>query len=375
MPQGESFWNPYRMVPVRSQVVRKKPVTEERFSGQSGVITCSLKNLTSLFVGRGSDSSLLSLTFIKRNGRFAIPGSSLKGMLRSVAELVGGGCLVSNSSGKGDRYPNLDDSYKACGNNRSLCITCRMFGMMGRGRGARVHKGKISIGDALITDDDVRTLSFEVLLMNHGTRHNAFYETPTTGKFDLLSRKMYFHQPRMKEEIPSIPETIRTLMKNDIQTIRAIAPGHEFKFDVSFSNLEPDELQLLVYTLALEEDTKVNLEDGQCPLRGPLRHKIGMAKPLGLGSCQISIERLSILPPPKTRFASLKSLESTVYEGESLARELAKLTEPLAGDTSPTMQHLRKIMIWDERDSRNFRYPDWHWFKTPGNASIKLKRI
>lgn len=375
MPQGELFWNPYRMVPIRGEVPRRRPLTEERFTGYSGLFVCTLKNLTSLFVGRDADSSLQSLKFMKRNGRCVIPGSSLKGVFRSLAELIGGGCFVSNTTGKGDRYPNLNNAFKACGNYRSLCVTCRMFGMMGRGQGTKMHKGKISIGDALICDEEIRLLPFDILLMNHGTRHTAFYETPTTNQFDLLSRKMYFHQPRMKEQVPSILENIRQLMRDGIQTIEALAPNHRFRFEVRFSNLEHDELKLLIYSLVLEEEVRVSIAENGITLRGPLRHKIGMAKPLGLGSCEISIDSLLYFPEAKTRFGSLEFPETTVYGADSLTREIEKLTAGFVKDTSPTMEHLRKMMVWDESDPRHFHYPDYHWFKTPNNAAVKLKPV
>ncbi len=376
MPQGETFWNPYRMIPVRNRVERKAPVTDEKFTGRSGSISCSLQNLTSIFVGRGNDSSLQSLRFIKRDGRYVIPGSSLKGMLRSLAEIVGGGCLVTSPSGPGDRYQILDDSYKACGNYRSLCITCRMFGMMARGQGARMHKGKISISDALIREKDVRVIPFEILLMNHGTRHRVFYENPETDGFDCLCRKMYFHQPLGKEQVPVIPQAARAAMRDGgIQKIEALTPEHNFRFDVQFTNLELDELKLLVYSLVLEDDIQVTIGNNGPVLNGPMRHKIGMAKPLGLGSCRIFIDRLVYLPDAAVRFSSLTTSEAVTFEGRDLVDEVERLTDGIVRDESPTMQHLRKMMIWNETDTRNFHYPDYTWFRNPENAAIRLKNI
>src|SRR5271157_3827193 len=96
MPQDEAYWNPYRMVPLRERVVREMPTTDEKFVGLSGTLCCTLENLTSLFIG---GNQYVQNMFVTRSGRPVIPGSSLKGMARSLAEIVGGGCSVTNHDG------------------------------------------------------------------------------------------------------------------------------------------------------------------------------------------------------------------------------------------------------------------------------------
>lgn len=362
MPQDEEFWNPYRMIPVREQIVRKSPLTDEKFKGKSGVISCSLENLTPLFVGK---SRYNSQQFLTRNGKCVIPGSSLKGMLRSLAETVGGGCFVTDPKGQ------YGKEYKACSKVQTLCIACRMFGMMERGKGAKVHKGNVSISDALLQEEKPETKLFEILLANCGTRHEPFYRTPDTGKIDGKSRKLYFHQPKRTDTVPSIPENL----KSRAERIAALLPGHHFGFKVHFSNLSKEELELLIYVLALEEDVGVEIGKEKLILHGPLRHKIGYAKPLGMGSCHININRLIYYAPASVRFASLKDTEDTVYEGGSLKEESIKLTRNIISDTSLTMKQFRKMMVWDENDQREFRYPDYNWFQNTANSQKVLKTI
>lgn len=375
MPQGEQFWNPYRMVPIRQGVSRSTPMMDERFRGQSGRIHCHLENLTPLFVGKRRISPT---QFLLRDGKCVVPGSSLKGALRSLAEIIGGGCFSTNARGRGDRYFKiLDDSYKACDDNRQLCITCRMFGMMGRGPSASVLKGKVNLGDALMTANNVNKAKFEVVLMNHGARHTQFYETPGTGRFDGLCRKMYFHQAKRTHSVPSIPGNIRKMMQGNIQQIEALLPGHQFDFEVQFTSLNSSELELLIYVLALEDNIQTTIKQGQgeLHLQGPMRHKIGFAKPLGMGSCRISIRRIEYLCSPLTRFSSLREPVKSVLEGADLMQEIEHLTRSYARDMSPTMIQLRKMMVWDETDSRTFEYPDYAWFKNQANAGVKLKAV
>ncbi len=356
MPQGEDFWNPYRMIPVRKNIDRKPPFTDEKFKGKSGIISCSLENLTPLFIGGNKEN------FLKRNGKCVIPGSSLKGMFRSMAEIVGGGCMVTNP--KGD--------YAACNKAHSLCIACRIFGMMERGRNARVHKGNVSIGDALPGEDKPETIRFQVLLSSCGTRHEPFYRSQDTGKLDGKSRKFFFHQPKRTGSVPNVPDNLRSRA----WYINALTPGKCFDFEVQFSNLSKEELELLIYVLALEDNVNVMIEEHQrVSLQGPLRHKIGNAKPLGLGSCHIKINKLVCFADSKDRFASLGDVKDKVFEGDELKREITAQTERFVNDKSETMQQLRKMMVWDENDTRIFRYPDYFWFKNPVNSQKVLKRI
>ncbi|MBW1987360.1 MAG: hypothetical protein JRI50_09095 [Deltaproteobacteria bacterium] len=361
MPQGEAFWNPYRMVPIRQNITRSSPVTDEKFTGRSGIIYCTLENLTLLFVGKNRKDNT---RFLTRAGRAVIPGSSLKGALRSLAEIAGGGCWVTNPR-------------EGCNSVQQLCITCRMFGMLERGPRARVHKGKISIGDALIREANPAIQQVEILLTTPSTKHTPFYLTPTTGNFDGLCRKLYFHQPHRRHSVPEIPQSIRQSMHPHIQRLYALAPGQHFDFTINFSNLTEEELTLLIYVLALEDNVVVNIGDGpnRLTLRGPLRHKIGYGKPLGMGSCHITINRLVYHSEPHTRFASLQATGETDYEGEALQTVISRLTKNIVQDNSLTMQHLRKMLVWDENDPRVFHYPDHHWFQTEANQRKQLKNI
>jgi CRISPR/Cas system CSM-associated protein Csm3 (group 7 of RAMP superfamily) len=310
-------------------------------------------------------NSLNEQLFLTRNGRHVIPGSSFKGMLRSLSEIIGGGCHVTDPRGQ------YSKSLAACHNAQKLCIACRMFGMMERGSHAKVHMGNVSIGDALIREEKPQPLTLQVLLSSCGTRHEPFYRTPKTGRLDGKSRKFYFHQPQRTESVPNIPENLQSRAQN----INALKPGHHFDFEVHFTNLNKEEIELLIYTLVLEENSQVEIGEEKVKLNGPLRHKIGHGKPLGLGSCHITINKIVYLTDSKQRFASLQQSSDTVFEGESLKNEISGLTRRYAGDNSEVMQQLRKMLIWDESDTRNFGYPDYYWFKNPVNSQKILKHI
>lgn len=371
MPQGEQFWNPYRLIPVRESVERSAPWTDERFRGKSGLIACTLENLTPLFVGAQSSGSMHPPAV--KNGKRIIPGSSLKGMLRSLAEIVGGGCFVVSNNQATLKIPAspVPPSMSCCSDVGRLCVACRMFGAMERGQNARVHKGKISVGDALIREDRPRVKTLQVLLNNNGVRHEPFYRSTESGVMDGKSRKLYFHQPQRRDSLRSIPENIR----DRAWDVAALLPGHHFFFDVQFTGLTDDEYRMLLYIICLEDEVRVEEKRSGLQLSGPMRHKIGNAKPLGMGSCCIQINRLTLLAPPAERFCSLTVQNHQVFEGESLKAETQRRIQPFIDDKSPSMQALRKMMVWDENDSREFRYPDYHWFSNTANAQTPLKEF
>ena len=180
MPIGEGFWNPYRMIPVKEQIKRRPPLTDEKFQGKSGIITCTLENLTPLFIAKNNEGN--PKMFLKKNMKHIIPGSSLKGMLRSLAEVVGGGCCVTDKNGN-----NCHEDFKSCHQVASLCIACRMFGMMEQQRNAKVHMGHVSIGDAVIQTENVQRQNYQVLLSGPQTRHRRHFILPR--KPDVLMER------------------------------------------------------------------------------------------------------------------------------------------------------------------------------------------
>ncbi len=354
MPIGETFWNPYRFVPARETINRRRPITDERFDGLSGRIDCTLTNLTLLLVAGGQSGQQ---RFIQRDQRPFVPGSSLKGMLRALAEIVGGGCFPFPVTQK-------------CRNSRNLCVACRMYGMLDQGN---VHKGKVSPSDGLLLpDQQVRRKQVGMIQGQPKRAHRAFYRHPLTGGDSDKMMKMYFHQPRRTEAVLNIPDNLKHRAVNK----EMLLPGHTFQFTVPFENLAQDELDLLLYTLVLEEHVEVTLTPRNQPpikLSGPLRHKLGNGKAQGPGTCHIQVHSLTLLPNPEKRFRSLKRQEVRVLSGSDLKAYIETRTQSFRNDNSPTMQFLRKMMVWDPRDSRDFRYPDYQWFQT--KPSVPLKSI
>ncbi|HOB09871.1 MAG TPA: RAMP superfamily CRISPR-associated protein [Limnochordia bacterium] len=283
-----------------------------------GSIECWLQALTPLVVGQKQ--------FIRRAGVPCIPGTSLKGVIRSTCELVGNGCA---SIGR-----DIDDAHKPCYTRNRLCITCRMFGFLKK---EQCYEGNVSFSDAVLVSSKNpvnRWQREQILLSSPKPRHKAFYSSK-----DM--RKIYHHQPG-KARISNVPSNMRN--RGMIRTVETAPPGSVFSFDVQFQNLSAEKFSLLLYALVLEKG---------------MAHKIGGARPLGAGSSVITIEKIVYNDAAK-RYAGEPD---KVLTGAELESFVAEQTRSLREDKCETMEALRVLMRYDPHSKKVFRYPDWRWFK------------
>ncbi|MCP4350909.1 MAG: hypothetical protein GY795_36045 [Desulfobacterales bacterium] len=329
--------NPYDFVPIdfKAQIVRRPPVLHGKFQGISGKLEAKITAETPVFVKSGNSEQ-----FIKNKaGNYIVPGTSLKGLFRSIVETVANGCFCGKFDRKYSR--KLPASYLECTNDKKLCIGCRIFGML---YGGKVCAGKVSFEDAVCNNPVSHRVINTIDLMGPKPHHTAFYLDPDE-KF-IAGRKFYFHHPsgiKTKAEKTKYNQRINPL---DIET--------EFAFTAGFTNLENDEWQALLYAIVLEPE---------------MRHKIGYAKPSGLGSVKIEITRIKLVDYA-ARYTSLNRGISE-YQGQALSDYLAeKIQTYINNKTSQTLNEFRRIWHWDVNDTTPYRYPTTDWFKNNPNVRI-----
>lgn len=88
----EPFVYPYSFVRLGKPAPREASRGQERFEGLCGRITCKLKTITPLCIPDSEGAALQgdhwTLRFFRIDGEAAIPGSSLKGAIRSIFETI-----------------------------------------------------------------------------------------------------------------------------------------------------------------------------------------------------------------------------------------------------------------------------------------------
>lgn len=359
MPREEKFWNPYRWIEIPDKAVQHEtPNYHHRMSGLSGHLDCQLEALTPLLIGDGNGR------FVRHRGsqRPYIPATSLKGSIRSLAELVGNASVPF-----GCADPKHAPS-KARTNRGQLDIVARAFGYLDLD-GGHVFAGLIHFSDADMLGDLQPQTRYQVAVGRPKSSHNAFYP-------NKVRRKFYHHQ---------VGATALTKPPSDIppsavHPIYPVPPGTSFRFMVHFANLREVELNLLLYCLMLEKQCEVSLSpkalgpdaQGSKTLTGPLRHKIGGAKPHGAGSVHIQIKRMQLCEDAAARYRGQERMST--WEGEQLAGELERRTASFRQRTDPTMQQLRAMLIYTQDDPRKrVEYPTWKWFNKKSNSQKELK--
>lgn len=343
--------NPYHFVPLGPSGQRQKVKTHESYQGKSGSLTCQLTAYTHLFTaaphseGGGGHQNLKCIR--GKDGKPLIPGSSLKGVVRSVAETLSGSCLTLPTRldyGDGVSYRTLD-GFQRCESKEQLCPACRIFGAMSRNG---TFLGKIGISDAMAEGEvAVESLTLEPL-MQPKPHHRVWYGDPRHPNY-MRGRKFYYHRPQ------GVRTTKRQTEYN--KTVEAVKPGTVFRFYVDYTNLAKDELALLVFALVLEPE---------------MCHKLGMGKPVGLGSAKIEIVEWK-QHNLRARYEHLGG-GTSVLQADALTDEIERWTNryhDLFAKWEDSLDHLRRIWRWDPNTVEDVKYPKQEWFRNNPTAPIE----
>lgn len=364
MPQGENFWNPYRWVTISNKPIEYDlPNYHHTLSGTSGRIWCELEALTPLMIGDGRGEFVRH----KSNQKPYIPSTSLKGVVRSLAEVVGNATGPFPDS-QVDAPDRLEQARHDIDDVEHFDIVSRTFGYL---KGGDVIAGLIHFSDAEISTE-ISPLNqwqqYQVAVGQPRPNHPTFY--PAKNK-----RKFYHHHAGAQELIRPHHRITQT------NRVRPAPSGTCFQFTVDFTNLRENEVNLLLYCLVLEEKVTVTLNpkalgreqnESSVTFEGPLRHKMGGAKPHGAGSVRMCITKMELRTNAAARYRGDNTTEA--LEGCALTTELDSRTTSFRGRTDQTMQELRAMLIYSTDDPRTpIHYPKFDWFQKGFHQQTQLK--
>ena len=355
MPQGENFWNPYRWVTVSNRpIAHDVPNYQHTLNGISGRIWCELEALTPLIIGDGRGEFVRH----KGNPNSYIPSTSLKGVVRSLAEVVGNATVPFPDAQVDDPH-QLENARRDIEGVAHFDIVARMFGYL---NGGDVVAGLIHFSDAEISTEvspPNQWQQYQVAVGQPKPSHGAFYPARKNR------RKFYHHHPGTRGLVPPHSGITQT------NRVKPAPSGTCFEFTVDFMNLRDNELNLLLYCLTLEEDVTVTLSpaalgrdqgESAFTLNGPLRHKMGGAKPHGAGSIRMCITQMELRTDATARYRGGST--SAALQGGALTTELDNRTASFRRRTDQTMQELRAMLIYSIDDPRTpIHYPRYNWFE------------
>lgn len=353
--------SPYNFVPLGKPPQRGAYPGIDRLPADlySGMLACELEVVTALFTADhrtakkpesdekaepgqeaapDQEEECKLLHFLRDShppdGRPILQGTSLRGMVRSIYEAATNSCLplaaVSAPTKKASRGYDYDDlgEHQACTSPGQLCPACSLFGII---HGEDLHvQGRVTFSDAVMCEGNLRKGRIGLAeLSSPKPHHSGIYGAHGRSGRPIAGRKLYYHHEAVYDETPA--------RRDRSSDVAEHAPtGTKFKFTVSFRNLSIEELAKLRHCLVLDEG---------------LAHKMGMAKPLGFGSCEIS----------------LIDAECVVYQsGGRYTRWRApsmKLADLDLGD-GPFPENLREILRIDKHQGQQVGYLSWRGYKS-----------
>jgi len=267
---------PYDFVPFP-----KRRPNREKGAGQdklnpcllSGTLELTLHTLTPVHVGLGysdfiktgnqeyfaalqASKPVREADAVRR--RYLIPGSSIKGAVRSIVEAITCSCIrITQDRTQGRHRPYIPQGYSGCMSVNDLCIACRLFG-------AQDYQGHVSFEDAVAPKGSLVSLRTPLLW------------TPARGGHGLPPRYLQGNQARgrkfYRHARPPTGADPRACIKS----------GAELPLRIHFLNLSEAELGILLTALGQHPDHRFPI-------------KLGGGKPVGLGSMQIILNRVTLL--------------------------------------------------------------------------------
>ncbi|MCI6267018.1 MAG: RAMP superfamily CRISPR-associated protein [Clostridiales bacterium] len=280
---------PYNFVPLGRGKTRVAPVDPTNLKLLKGKICCTLEVKTPIFIPNTTGDAFFGDRKERIRAFFSydiftsqpvqvnhapkkpiIPGSSLRGALRSVFEAASNSCLRVTDK---DYWKHVPQDYLPCtglksGNRYDLCPACSLFGMIGGEKDGISYAGRLRVSDAVPVNKV--TYTWRRIPQQYGPKKAMCLDregchTVERNQYKLIKgRKFYWHHPP-KEEPNSSGDLAQT-----------IDPGAIFQFDIHFDGVTEMELKRVVAIICLNGNA----------------HKIGEAKPLGFGSVEMRVNRI-----------------------------------------------------------------------------------
>ena len=191
-PRREIAPKPFAWVSITERPLRTKPPRHDRWqpNTRTGTLDFTLTLLTPLHVGSGLfrlvDGQVVKEAY-RAHDRLVIPGSSLKGVFRSAAEVISRSCMAT-------------ERRSACRDKDNLCVCCRLFGGLG-------YLGRVRFTDAMLMSSIMPMV----------------YEVPTlwSPRRRQRGRKFYKHgQPAVGgEPFEVVPENATFSFRADVESV------------------------------------------------------------------------------------------------------------------------------------------------------------
>ncbi|MCT7971065.1 RAMP superfamily CRISPR-associated protein [Laspinema olomoucense] len=283
---------PYEFVPFsKERPPLQRPIGHDKYHADriSGTLFLTLTvqtpvHISTGVVAMGSDVGenripLIKLMALNAGKNPVIPGSSLKGVVRSVYEAITNSTLAVVTN----RYRNqIPQDRLPCRNKEQLCPASRVFGAMD-------WQGVVEFSDSQCISAKYGAGFMPSLYRPRPDETRRYFDTRGMAK----GRKFYYHTDR-----PASPG------QNKGIPVQQAGTQLTFSTRVQLTNLTPAELGVLF--IALGQDSQY-----------PMALKIGGGKPIGMGTMTVAVTELKKPDNLRDRYLSYNP-ESESMTGKPL---------------------------------------------------------
>ena len=210
---------------------------------------------------RGRENLASVMPVVEKGGKqwHVIPGSSLKGALRSIVEAISPSFLPVSGRKLRDFIPN---GVRRCTSKEHLCPACCLFGVTGGGKNS--YQGNLFLEDILVDPREMNLWRTPILWTPGGRSRRV--PRRYLSKNRLAGRKFYYHGK------PAAGPDWRIAVKQ----------GVNLGAKISFENLPEAFLGLVIAALGLAPQY-------------PFLIKVGAGKPVGMGSIRVDCKGISLM--------------------------------------------------------------------------------
>ena len=302
--------------------------------------------------------------FHHRDGKPTIPASSIKGMIRSVFETLTNSCMALFAVTYGKRhsriYPAPNFRHEDCNLENGLCPACSVFGTI---LGDELHlQGKVRFGEAVGSGSEIEKGEWTLKELSgpKPERHAPFYARDGRNESSgPKGRKFYYHH-NPQQVVQQSYTTTSVHSHRNRKILERLKRGAQLSGIVDFQNLTREQVAHLLYAIELEY--AMEEKEGKKRFAFSSGHKIGMGKPLGLGSLVVVISKGTITKGA-SRYLS--------FEQEK-AKDLREEIEAFRKEVTPPSPGFRDLFSFLKYRQGTIGYPENSWFDTPANRGRPL---
>ncbi|MCS6806793.1 MAG: RAMP superfamily CRISPR-associated protein [Acidobacteriota bacterium] len=226
----------------------------------TGRLTCTLTALTPIHIGSGiyeleGENPVRGV--ITADDKTIVPGTSLKGAIRSIAEAISDSCVritkkdIEKNLAVRDARPcdELKSKHRQSGGEKTrdprLCVCCSIFGALG-------YQGRVSFSDARLVKG---SLAVHQIQSPYPPRESARIYKDARGQFN--GRKFYYHG--------------EPLTSQRGEPYHIITKDSQLEFTMSFESVTAQELCLVLVAMGIFDEMVIKIGGGKQAMLGSVK--------------------------------------------------------------------------------------------------------